>query len=124
MEVFDRRDQAQAEAVRTPDCVACVQPLRWLLLTLWLLNVMDLLLTRDALARGVAEEANRIMGFFMDAGPVVAVAFKIGVVTAGIAFLWLLRRHRATLVATAFVTVFYACVVTYQLVWLWHLAAL
>lgn len=111
-------DETRDATATTPACAACAQPLRWLLLALWTLNLLDLLLTRDALARGVAEEANRLMGFFMAAGPVAAVLFKVGVVTAGIVCLWLLRRHRVTLVATAFVTVFYASVVTYELVYL------
>lgn len=124
VDALQRRDQTEASAARAAECIGCAQPLRWLLLALWVLNVLDLLLTRDALARGVAEEANKVMSFFMNAGPGVAVVFKIGVVSAGVLFLWLLRRYRATLVATALVTVFYACVVVYQLVWLWRLSVL
>ncbi len=121
MDALDGRDRTHAKAVQPQECTTCAQPLRWLLLLLWLLNVLDLLLTRDALTRGVAEEANRVMSFFMAAGPLAAVAFKIGVVTIGVLCLWLLRRHRATLVATAGVTVFYASVVAYELIYLLHL---
>ena len=98
---LQRRDDTEGSAARTAECIGCVEPLRWLLLALWVLNVLDLVLTRDALARGVAVEANKIMSFFQDAGPGIAVVFKIGVVSTGILCLWLLRRHRATLVATA-----------------------
>jgi hypothetical protein len=95
--------------------------LRWLLAALWLLNLADLLLTRQALAGGVAQEANQVMGFFISAGPLAAVAFKVGVVTLGVVSLWLLRRHRIVPVATALATGFYAVVVAYEVV---HLAGL
>jgi Domain of unknown function (DUF5658) len=98
------------------------QYLRWLLAALWLLNVADLLLTRDALARGMAQEANQVMGFFISTGPLAAAAFKVGVVTAGVISLWLLRRHRIVLRATVLVTGFYGAVVAYELVHLLGLA--
>jgi hypothetical protein len=116
------RDHTVTRTGRAADCAICARPLAALLLVLWLLNILDWMLTRHALARGVAEEANHIMDFFIQAGPTTAVVFKVGVVSAGVLCLWLLRRYRATLVATALVTVFYACVVVYQLVWLFHLA--
>jgi hypothetical protein len=83
---------------------------------LWLLNVADLLLTTHALRLGVAEEANRLMAFFLEAGPLPAAAFKIGLVTAGVLVLWLLRRHRTTLVMASLAAGFYAVVVAYQVV--------
>lgn len=121
MAAIDRPGAIRAKAVTDPACTACAQPLRWLLPALWLLNLVDLLLTREALARGVAVEANRVVGYFIDVGPLAAVAFKIGVVTFGVVVLWRLRRHRITLVGTALITGVYALIVVYEAVYLTYL---
>ena len=89
----------------------------WQLLTLWVLNLCDLALTTKALALGVALEANSVMGFFLEHGPLVAAAFKLGAVTGGVALLWRLRRHRSALTAARIVTALYAVIVLYQLLW-------
>jgi hypothetical protein len=49
-----------------------------LLVQLWLLNVADLALTRYAMWLGFATESNGVMDFFLRAGTVPALAFKIG----------------------------------------------
>lgn len=108
---------------RASDCERCGRPLRPLLLALWLLNIADLLLTNDALSRGAASEANRVMGFFLAAGPVEAALFKLGVVTAGVACLWLLRGYKVTLVVTTLLTGFYALVVLYEVAYLSRLVS-
>ena len=100
------------------------EPLASLLAGLWLLNILDFLLTREALGRGVAVEVNAVMGYFLTLGPLASAAFKVGVVTLGVAVLWRLRRHRVTLAATALATALYTGVVLYQLVWLARLAIL
>ena len=64
------------------------------------------------------------MAYFLDAGLLPAFLFKMGVVTAGIAALWLLRRWRIALIAAAALTMVYAFVVAYQLAIIWQVDAL
>ena len=54
-----------------------------LLVELWALNVADLALTRYSLWLGFATESNNVMDFFLRAGTVPALAFKVGIVTVG-----------------------------------------
>ena len=53
-------------------------------------------------------------GYFLEAGLVPALIFKVGVVTLGALLLWRLRRHAATLVVTTALASTYALVVLYQ----------
>ena len=92
--------------------------LLWLLVELWILNLADFLLTRHALWRGLAQEANWVMDFFFRQGTLPAVAFKIGTVTVGVLLLWRLRHYRTALVAAILLTGLFAVVVAYQVVWL------
>ncbi len=101
--------------LRQPDCLGCARPLGWVLLALWLLNAADLLLTREV-SLGIAKEANGVMSFFLAAGPLPAMLFKLGVATAGAACLWWLRRYRVTLVAAGALTLVLGLVVLYQIV--------
>jgi len=102
------------------DCERCGRPLGWLLFALWAFNVMDLTLTSQAISSGLATESNRVMAYFLHAGPLQAALFKLGVVSAGVGVLWLLRRYRVTLVATTALAVVFALVVLYQVVHLWQ----
>jgi hypothetical protein len=88
-----------------------------LLVELWLLNVADLALTRYSMWLGFATESNDIMDFFLRAGTVPALAFKVGIVTIGALLLWRLRDYRAATVAAALLTAVLAAVVTYQALW-------
>jgi Domain of unknown function (DUF5658) len=94
--------------------VARVNLVFWLLLALWVFNIADLVLTRRALRLGMAREANRVMAYFLAAGLLPAVVFKVGIVTLGALLLWRLRRHAATLMVTAGLASAYALVVLYQ----------
>lgn len=88
-----------------------------LLLELWSLNVADLALTRYAMWLGFAIESNGIMDFFLRAGTVPALAFKIGIVTVGALLLWRLRVYRVATVAAALLATVLAAVVVYQTLW-------
>lgn len=92
--------------------------LLWLLVELWVLNLIDFLLTRHALWRGLAQEAIWVTDFFFRQGTLPAVAFKIGTVTVGVLLFWRLRHCRTALVAAVLLTGFFAIVVAYQVVWL------
>jgi len=88
----------------------------WALALLWVLNLCDILLTRQALHSGVAREANRLMGALLSLGWVPALAFKIGVVSFGVVLLWRYRRSRLAQSASVALAAFYALVVLYQAV--------
>jgi hypothetical protein len=88
-----------------------------LLVELWLLNVADLALTRYAMWLGFATESNDVMDFFLSAGTVPALAFKVGIVTLGSLLLWRLRAYRVATVAAALLTGVFATVVAYQVLW-------
>jgi hypothetical protein len=88
-----------------------------LLAQLWALNVADLALTRYAMWLGFATESNDIMDYFLSAGTVPALAFKIGIVTVGALLLWRLRAYRIATVAAALLTGVLAAVVVYQTFW-------
>jgi hypothetical protein len=89
-----------------------------LLIALCVLNVCDFALTRYAMWLGFATESNWVMDVLFRQGDVVAAVFKGGVVTAGAVALWLLRRHRATLLAGVLLAGLFAAVVTYQVLWI------
>ena len=97
--------------------ISSEQLLFWCLLELWVLNVADLLLTRYALWLGFATEENGVMRYFLHEGTLMAAAFKIGIVTAGVVALWHVRRRPTALVAAALLTVVFAAVVAYQAAW-------
>lgn len=115
---------AWPRVVPVEDCAACASLTTWLLFALWVLNVADFVLTTNALASGIADEANRVMGYFLEVGLVQAFVFKVGVVSAGVLGLWLLRRRRVTLVASAALTTAYGLVVLYQLAVYWRVVML
>ncbi len=88
-----------------------------LLIELWLLNVADLALTRYGMWLGFATESNGIMDFFLRAGTVPALAFKVGIVTVGALLLWRLRVYRVATTAAALLAGVLAAVVAYQVLW-------
>jgi hypothetical protein len=88
-----------------------------LLVELWLLNVADLALTRYAMWLGFATESNGIMDYFLRAGTLPALLFKVGIVSLGALLLWRLRAYRVATVAAVLVTAVLAAVVAYQVFW-------
>ncbi len=88
-----------------------------LLVELWLLNAADLALTRYSMWLGFATESNGIMDFFLRAGTVPALAFKIGIVTVGALLLWRLKDYRVATLAAVLLTGVLAAVVAYQALW-------
>jgi hypothetical protein len=88
-----------------------------LLIELWVLNVADLALTRYSLWLGFATESNGVMEYFLRAGTVPALAFKVGIVTVGALLLWRLRVYRIATVAAALLAGVLAAVVAYQAFW-------
>ena len=82
-----------------------------------MLNVADLALTRYSLWLGFATESNGVMDYFLRAGTVPALAFKVGIVTVGALLLWRLRVYRVATVAAALLAGVLAAVVAYQAFW-------
>jgi hypothetical protein len=89
-----------------------------LLVELWLLNVADLALTRYGIWLGFATESNGIMAYFLRAGTLPALLFKVGIVSLGALLLWRLRAYAVATVAAALVGFVLAAVVAYQAFWL------
>jgi len=94
----------------------------WLLLAVWVFNVADFVLTADALQAGRAEELNPLMDALFGLGLLPVALYKIGVVTAGLVALWLLRRHRIVLYTAAALAVLLGLIVVYHIVGLWMYA--
>jgi hypothetical protein len=91
----------------------------WLLLAVWVFNVADFVLTADALQAGRAEELNPLMDALFGLGLLPVALYKIGVVTAGLVALWLLRRHRIVLFTATALAVLLGLIVVYHIVGLW-----
>jgi hypothetical protein len=108
--------RARESAARTPDWSSLVV---WLLLAVWVFNTADFVLTADALRAGRAEELNPLMDALFGLGLLPVALYKIGVVTAGLVALWLLRRHRIALIAAAALAVLLGLIVVYHIVGLW-----
>jgi hypothetical protein len=90
------------------------QLLAWLLVTLCLANLVDLLLTMRAIALGRATEANGVMGYFFRAGSLPAVIFKVGLVGGAVVLLWRLRRRGVVLFVSAELVLILTAVVVYE----------
>jgi hypothetical protein len=91
----------------------------WLLLAVWVFNTADFVLTADALQAGRAEELNPLMDALFGMGLLPVALYKIGVVTAGLLALWLLRRHRIVLYTAIALAVLLGLIVVYHIVGLW-----
>jgi hypothetical protein len=88
-----------------------------LLVELWLLNVADLALTRYGMWLGFATESNGVMAYFLRAGTVPALLFKVGIVSLGALLLWRLRVYVVATMAAALMAGVFAAVVVYQVLW-------
>ena len=67
--------------------------LLWLLLSLWVPNVADFLLTWEGTRLGVFPVPNGVMAYFLGAGTAPAFAFKMLVMSAAVLAMWRLRAH-------------------------------
>jgi Domain of unknown function (DUF5658) len=90
----------------------------WTIVELWVLNVVDLLLTRYSLWLGFASESNSVMRYLFHEGTWLAAVFKIGIVSVGALLLWRLRGYRSALLAAVVLAGFFAAVVVYQALWI------
>jgi len=88
-----------------------------LLVELWILNVADLALTRYAMWLGFATESNSVMQYFLRAGTLPALLFKVGIVSLGVLLLWRLRVYVVATVAASLMAFVFAAVVAYQVFW-------
>ncbi len=85
------------------------------LITVNLLNVVDFLLTLNALAMG-AGEANPVMRSLFAAGPLYAGLFKFVAIMAVSVLVWLCRRYRSALRAALVVLGVFTLVFFYHIV--------
>ena len=84
------------------------------LLLILVCSLADWALTRDAIALGLANEANPVAGWMLAQGDLTGLLLKMGVVGAGCLSLWLLRRHMAAQRAARLGAACYVAVVVYQ----------
>lgn len=75
--------------------------LRRMLLSTWVLNLIDALMTLAVVMAGLAIEANPVMAAALDHGPHVFILTKITLVSAGMWVMWRFRTHRLALVGGA-----------------------
>lgn len=84
------------------------------LLALNSLNLVDALLTVEALAQG-AREVNPFMNLLFQTGTAQAVAFKLSLVAALSVILWGLRRFRVGLMAALGAACLYVIIAAYHM---------
>lgn len=88
--------------------------LRRLLAATLVFNLVDAVLTLLVVSLGAAEEANPLMAAALNASPLAFMALKLGLVSAGILFLWSKRSLKIAHVGGFAVFLVYAGVVA------WH----
>ena len=91
------------------------------LVTVNILNVVDFVLTLNALAMG-AGEANPVMKSLFDMNPIYAGSFKFLAIFAVTLVVWLCRRYRSALQAALVVLGVFTLVFVYQIVGLTFLS--
>lgn len=84
------------------------------LAALLVLNLLDWTLTVDALALGIATEANPVGRWMLAQGTGQSLAWKMGVIAAACLALYLLREHRSARCGTLVCVGAYLAVVLYQ----------
>ncbi len=89
--------------------------LRWIIVALLVLNVLDAALTLLWIDSGRAREANLLLAPLIDQDPLLFVAVKFALVLLGVLLLWRLRTH-----PLAVVSIFVAFLAYYWLL-LYHL---
>jgi Ca2+/Na+ antiporter len=93
--------------------VDCIGPI-------WVLALVDWALTVDALALGVAKEANPAMRWIMGQAPEVSFLIKMGLTTILLVFLYHIRDNKMSdYLAAAALTVYIIAVVFQCLARLW-----
>jgi hypothetical protein len=117
---FDRRAERDASSVRATyaDWIRRIaaSPVRYgtVAAAIFVLNMVDLLLTYRALERG-AIELNPVMAALLDAGYGVAGVVKIGVSALVVVLGWRLRRYRRVVEVSLLLAVVLGAVVLYHL---------
>lgn len=84
---------------------------------IWL-NVLDTLLTFSLVSLKWASEANPIMDYFLQRGPLVFGAAKLTMTLAGTFLLWKSRKSKWSVRAAGAMVMCYLGVVTYEMVML------
>ena len=84
------------------------------LATVLLCNLVDWALTRDALALGIASEANPVAAWMLGQGDAAGLLIKTGIVAACCLGLWLLRRRPLAMTGARVCAAAYVALVVYQ----------
>ena len=82
----------------------------YLIVLLHVFNVFDGLATIYVVGAGLAEEANPVMRFFLDIGPVPFMLAKLILVSVSTYVLWLFRSRTVAKVGLLFSTAVYGAV--------------
>ena len=77
-------------------------------------NLIDAVLTLALVSSGLAVEANPIMAFFLEVGPLTFMAAKIALVSLGVGVLWHFKRYQLALVGTLAVFGIYTTLLAYH----------
>lgn len=111
---FDRREPHSGVAGRfLAGLRENPERLAMLLIVVNLANLIDMILTWQAL-RGGLVEGNPVLAAMIAWSPLGAVYFKIGLIAVISLVLWLMRRYKAALKATLVGTAVYGMVIVYH----------
>lgn len=80
-----------------------------------MLSMLDGFLTSGELSLGVANEANPVFGHILRASPLLAAAFKIGIMLLVSYGIWHWRRYRAIVALAPVTLVIYVVLLAYHL---------
>lgn len=92
--------------------------LRWVVMSVLVMNLVDGLLTLVWIWTGLAHEANPLLADLVDNQPVLFMAAKTSLVGLGSWLLWHHRKRKAAVVAI------FVCFLAYYYILLYHLSAM
>ena len=84
------------------------------LIVLLCCNVVDAFSTLHFVEQGLATEANPVMNWLLNAGPVAFVSAKLAIVTLGAGVLWRFHAHKLAATGSFVLSAVYALVVCYH----------
>ena len=86
----------------------------WFLGATLFFNLVDAVLTLALVTAGLAVEANPVMAYFLELGPIAFMVAKLSLVSVGVGVLWYFRRYQLALAGTLAVFGIYTLLIAYH----------